>query len=130
MAESTLSRRLGLALFRLHIENGVAVALGMAVVGFAFLYAFGLSVTILAYTGALCASVVDQPGRLSIKPPLFAGAVLSTSVISFLAALCQSSQIGLGILIAVVSFGTALISAYGRRALGLGVTAILALVLG
>src|ERR1700743_1205372 len=110
MAESTFSRRLGLALFRLHIENGIAVALGMAVVGAGFLFGFGLPITVLAYTGAVCASVVDQPARLSIKPPLFAGTVLSTSLISFLAALVQSWPIALGALIVVVSFVTALIS--------------------
>jgi uncharacterized membrane protein YccC len=130
MAESTLSRRLGLALFRLHIENGITVALGMAVVGVGFLYGFGLSVTVLAYTGAVCASVVDQPARLSIKPPLFAGTVLSTSVISLLAGLVQSTPAALGALIVFVSFATALISVYGRRALGLGVAVVLALVLG
>jgi uncharacterized membrane protein YccC len=134
MAESTLSpplsRRLGLALFRLHIENGITVALGMAVVGAGFLFGFGWPVTVLAYTGAVCASVVDQPARLSIKPPLFAGTVLSTSLIAFLAALVQSAPIALGVLIVVVSFVTALISVYGRRALGLGVAVILALVLG
>jgi uncharacterized membrane protein YccC len=130
MAESTLSRRLGLALFRLHIENGLAVALCMAAVGFGFLAGFGLPVTVLAYTGAVCASVVDQPARLSIKPPLFAGTVLSTSLISFLAALVQSAPVALGLLIVLVSFVTALISVYGRRALGLGVAVILALVLG
>jgi uncharacterized membrane protein YccC len=130
MLRPAFSRRLGLALFRLHIENGVAVALGMAVVGAGFLFGFGLPVTVLAYTGAVCASVVDQPARLSIKPPLFAGTVLSTSLISFLATLVQSSPIALGVLIVAVSFITALISVYGRRALGLGVAVILALVLG
>ena len=130
MRPSTLSRRLGLALFRLHIENGIAVALGMAVVGAGFAFAFGLSVTVLAYTGALCASIVDQPSRFSIKPPIFAGTVLATSLISLLAALSGGSAIALGGLVAALSFGAALISAYGRRALGVGISGVLALVLG
>lgn len=130
MPHPAFSRRLGLALFRLHIENGVAVALGMAVVGIGFLVSFGLNVTVLAYIGAVCASVVDQPSRLSIKPPLLGGTVLATSVISFLAAMAQSSPVILGILIVGVSFVAALISVYGRRALGLGVAVILALVIG
>ncbi|MBS0275440.1 MAG: FUSC family protein [Proteobacteria bacterium] len=130
MPATALSRRLGLALFRLHIENGIAVALGMAVVGVGFALAFGLSVTVLAYTGALCASIVDQPSRFSIKPPIFAGTVLATSIISLLAALSGGSPVGLGLLVIVLSFGAALISAYGRRALGVGISAVLALVLG
>jgi len=127
---ATLSRRLGLALFRLHIENGLAVALGMLVVGAGFYLAAGLSVTVLAYTGALCASIVDQPSRFSIKPPIFAGTVIATSLISFLAALTGGHVLPLGILIAALSFTAALISAYGRRALGIGVAGILALVIG
>jgi len=130
MPATALSRRLGLALFRLHVENGIAVALGMAVVGSAFAVSFGLSVTVLAYTGALCASIVDQPSRFSIKPPIFAGTVLATSLISLLAALSGGSPLGLGLLVAALSFSAALISAYGRRALGVGVAGVLALVLG
>ena len=130
MPANALSRRLGLALFRLHIENGVAVAICMAVVGAGFDLAFGLSVTVLAYTGAVCASVVDQPSRFSIKPPIFAGTVLATGLISLLAALSGGNPIGLGLLVAALSFIAALISAYGRRALGVGVAAVLALVLG
>jgi uncharacterized membrane protein YccC len=124
------SRRLGLALFRLHIENGIAVALGMLVVGAGFYWRYGLSVTVLAYTGALCASIVDQPSRYSIKPPVFLAAVLSTTTISFLGAVLGGSVPGLGLLVLVLSFTAALISAYGRRALGVGVAGILALVIG
>jgi len=127
---ATLSRRLGLALFRLHIENGVAVALGMLAVGVGFYVAAGLAVTILAYTGALCASIVDQPSRFSLKPPVFASTVLVTSLISFLAALCGGRAVPLGLLVATLSFVMALASAYGRRALGVGVAGILALVIG
>ena len=53
---ATLPRSLGLALFRLHIENGLAVAFGMLVVGAGFYAASGLSVTVLAYIGAFCVS--------------------------------------------------------------------------
>jgi uncharacterized membrane protein YccC len=127
---ATLPRRLGLALFRLHIENGLAVALGMLVVGAGFYAVAGLSVTVLAYTGALCASIVDQPSRFSIKPPIFAGTIIATSLVSFLAALTGGHALPLGLLIAALSFVAALISAYGRRALGIGVAGILALVIG
>ncbi|MGN6514912.1 MAG: FUSC family membrane protein [Rhizomicrobium sp.] len=125
-----LSRRLGLALFRLHIENGLAVAFGMLVVGAGFYLALGLSVTVLAYIGALCASIVDQPSRFSIKPPIFAGTVIATSLISFLAALTGGRALPLGLLVAALSFAAALTSAYGRRALGVGIAGILALVIG
>lgn len=127
---ATLSRRLGLAVFRLHIENGLSVAFCMLIVGAGFYATTGLSVTVLAYIGALCASIVDQPSRFSIKPPIFAGTIVATSLISFLAALTGGHALPLGLLVAVLSFCAALISAYGRRALGVGVAGILALVIG
>ena len=123
-------RRLGLALFRLHVDNGIAVGLGVLVVGAAFALAAGIDTAILAYTGALCASIVDQPSRFSIKPPILAGTVLATSVVTFLASLTVSMPLLFGTVVAAVSFSAALISAYGRRALGLGISVVLALVLG
>jgi uncharacterized membrane protein YccC len=130
MAPRPHFRRLGFALFRLHVENGIAVAMGMLVVGAAFYVTTGLATMVLAYTGALCASIVDQPSRFSIKPPILTGAVAATSLVTFLASLTAASPLLFGTLVAAISFCAALISAYGRRALGLGISVVLALVLG
>ncbi len=127
---TTSLRRLSAALFHLHIDNGIAVSLGMLVVGGLFYATSGLAVTVLAYTGALCASIVDQPSRFSIKPPILAGAIVSTSIVTLLASLAAASPLLFGGLVGLISFLAALFSAYGRRALGLGISVVLALVLG
>ncbi|MGA7675317.1 MAG: FUSC family membrane protein [Rhizomicrobium sp.] len=126
----TIPRRLGLALFRIHIENGMAVSLGMAAVGLGTALFFGRDVAIQAATGALCASVVDQPGPLAIKTRMFALAIGGTAALTVLTILALGSPWLMLLLVATMSFVTGLISAYGRRAIGLGVAAVLALLFG
>ena len=91
---------------------------------------FGRSVAALAATGALYASIVDQPAPLSIKWRIFLLDIAGASAVTLLASLAGGSPWLLGPLIAVISAGTGLMSAYGRRALGLGVAAMLALLFG
>jgi uncharacterized membrane protein YccC len=117
-------------LFRLHIENGAAVALAMAVVVVGTGALFGRSVAALAATGALYASIVDQPAPLSVKWRIFLLDIAAATAVTLLASLAGGAPWLLGPLIAGVSAGTALLSAYGRRALGLGVAAVLALLFG
>lgn len=106
----------------------VAVAMAVVVAGGGIL--FGRPIAALATTGALCASIVDQPGPLALKARLFVLDVAAATAITLLAALAGGSPFLLGPLIAATSALTALVSAYGRRALGLGVAAVLALLFG
>jgi uncharacterized membrane protein YccC len=126
----TIPRRLGLALFRTHIENGMAVSLGMAVVGLGVALFFGRDIAIQAATGALCASVVDRPDPPAIKLRVFALAVGGSTALTALTALSVGSPWLMGPLVAAMSFASGLISAYGRRGIGLGVAAVLALLFG
>ncbi|GAA0538321.1 putative membrane protein YccC [Rhizomicrobium palustre] len=123
-------RRLGLALFRLHIENGAFVSLGMGIVGGLFALAYGQTVAILAASGALCASVVDKPGPAPVKLRMYALAVSGATFVALFAMLFEHHHIWMGILVAAMSFVSSLASAYGRRAIGLSVAAVLALLFG
>lgn len=123
-------RLLGLSLFRLHIENGAFVSLGMGVVGLFFALTFGPTVAILAASGALCASIVDKPGPVAVKARMYALAVTGSTLLSLLTMWFENHVVLMGILIAVMSFVSSLFSAYGRRAIGLSVTAILAVLFG
>jgi uncharacterized membrane protein YccC len=129
-AISPLPRRIALALFRLHIENGMSVAVSMAAVGVGSGLLFGRDVAVLAATGAWCVSVVDQPAPVATNARIFAAAVAGTTLITFLAALAQGSPLALGLLVAAMSMSVGLITVFGRRALGLGVAAVLALMFG
>ncbi|HWA89176.1 MAG TPA: FUSC family membrane protein [Rhizomicrobium sp.] len=84
----------------------------------------------LATTGALCVSIVDQPGPFRTKARLFALDILAATSVTLLAALAGRSPWLLGPLIALTSAATAMTSAFGRRALGVGVTMVLALLFG
>jgi uncharacterized membrane protein YccC len=123
-------RRLGLALFRVHIENGVFVSLGMAAVGLGMALAFGRDVAILAATGALCTSIVDQPGPLAVKARMMGMAVAGATLLTILTILANGHALLMGLLVAGMSFVTGLMAAYGRRVIGLGVTSVLALLFG
>jgi uncharacterized membrane protein YccC len=122
--------RLGAALFRIHIENGVFVSLGMAVVGLGTALAFGRDIAVLAATGALCASVVDQPGPLMVKARMLGLAILGTAALTVATIFSAASPWLMGLVVAAMSFVSGLISAYGRRAIGLGVAAVLSLLFG
>jgi len=126
----SIPRRLGVALFRVHIENGMSVSLGMAVVGLGTSLLFGRDIGILAATGALCASVVDHPGPPAVRARMFALAAGGTTALTVLTILAKETPWLLGLLVTAMSFTTGLISAYGRRAIGLGVAAALALLFG
>jgi uncharacterized membrane protein YccC len=127
---SAVPRRLGLALFRMHVENGAFVSLGMAVVGIAFALAFGRLDAILAASGALCTSVVDRPAPLAVKARMMALAGSGATLLAFLTMAANGHHVLMGLLVAAMSFASALLSAYGQRAIGLGVAAILALLFG
>lgn len=102
--------------------------MAIVVVGLAVL--FGRSVAALATTGALCVSIVDQPAPVAVKARLFLIDIVAASSVTLLATLCNGSPWLLAPLIAATAALTALISVYGRRALGIGVTAVLSLLFG
>ena len=125
-----LPRRAARLFFRHHIENGLAVAVCLAIVGVVTGVLFGLETAVLVSTGALCVSVVDQPGPLPGKLPVFLVTIVATSAISLLAGFAGGSVWQLAAVIAAMSAGFALATAYGRTALVFGIAGVLSLVLG
>ena len=127
---ATVPHRLARALFRSHIEIGAFVSLGMGVVGLSFALIFGRTDAILAASGALCASIVDQPGPLPVKARMYALAVTGATALAFLTMAADGHPVMMGLLVAAMSMVSGLVSAYGKRAIGLGVSAVLALMFG
>src|ERR1700710_1244742 len=120
---SDIHRRVGHSLFRLHIENGLAVTLAMAVVVVGGGILFGREVMALGATGALYASIVDQPGPLGLKARIFVLDIAAAAIVTLLASLAGGIPWLLGPLIIGMGFSTGMLVAYGRRAVGLGVAA-------
>ena len=125
-----LPRRAARLFFRHHIENGLAVAICLAIVGIVTGILFGLETAVLVGTGALCVSVVDQPGPLPGKLPVFVATIIAIGAVSLLAGFAGGSVWQLAAVIAVMSAGFALATAYGRTALVFGIAGVLSLVLG
>ncbi|HEY0105886.1 MAG TPA: FUSC family membrane protein [Rhizomicrobium sp.] len=116
-------------LYRPHLENGLSVSIGVGLAGLAAGIPLGLGAGIAAATGALCVSIADQPDPLGEKPRILLVALAMASLATLATAL------GKGVVWAefattfAVGAWAGLISAYGKRAVGLGVVTVLAFVL-
>jgi uncharacterized membrane protein YccC len=126
---AALARYLHPLFYRPHIENGFSVAAGVTLAGLAAGLPLGLAAGISAATGALCVSIADQPDPLAEKPRALAAALVMATVMTALS-LFAKANIWLEFTVtAAAGLWAGLISAYGKRALGLGVATILAFVL-
>ena len=123
-------RHWALALFRVHIENGLSVAAGVGLTGLLAGWALGFDAAVAAASGAVAISVSDQPDPLRQKPWVLGWALLIGLVFSSLAVftpfwLAPWSFIAV---VALTGLWTGVISAYGKRALSLSMTGVLTLV--
>ncbi|MBL6852794.1 MAG: FUSC family protein [Alphaproteobacteria bacterium] len=126
---ASLSRFFTPLLYRPHLENGFSAAFGVTLVGLAVGLWLGLAAGIAAATGALCVSIADQPDPLSEKPQAIAAAVAMAVTATGLTLLAKPHMWSLFLAIAGMGMWAGLISAYGKRAVGLGVVTVLASVL-
>jgi uncharacterized membrane protein YccC len=116
-------------LYRPHLENGLSVAVGVSLAGLVAGLWLGLAAGIAAATGALCVSIADQPDPLSEKPRALAAAVVMAVLSTGLTLVAKYHAWSLFLMIGVTGIWAGLISAYGKRAVGLGIVTILAAVL-
>lgn len=123
-------RHWALALFRVHIENGLSVATGVGLTGLLAGWALGFDAAIAAASGAVAISVSDQPDPLRQKPWVLGWALLIGLVFSSLALFTPFWLAPYSFIAVVVLTGlwTGVISAYGKRALSLSMTGVLTLV--
>ena len=123
-----LPRQWSLAVFRVHLENGLAVAVGVGLTGLLAGWALGFEAAVAAASGAICVSISDQPDPLRQKPWLLGFALASTV---FFTALSSAAQFHDGTFLAAAAFAglwTGLISAYGKRAINIAMTGMLAFI--
>ncbi|HEX4270095.1 MAG TPA: hypothetical protein VHZ32_01865, partial [Rhizomicrobium sp.] len=122
----TLPRSISLAIFRVHIENGLSVAIGIGLTGLTIGIGLGFSAAVAAGSAALCVSISDRTDPLRQKGWImglaFLGAVFFTALSSF-------ARFSTPAFIAATAFTglfAGLISAYGRWVLSLAMTSVLA----
>src|SRR6478609_7135375 len=121
-------RQWSLAVFRIHLENGLAVATGVGLTGLAAGAALGFHAALAAMAGAICVSITDQPDPLRQKPWLIGFGLASACFFTALSSAAQFSQIAFLAATAFTGLWTGLISVYGKRALTVATTSILAFV--
>ena len=125
---SATPHQVALAVFRVHIENGLSVALGVGLTGLAVGWAFGFTAAVAAAMGAVAASVSDQPDPLIQKPWVLGFSFALTVVFTALPAFAVFNPWAFVAATIFTGLFTGLISAYGKRALSLSMTAVLAFV--
>lgn len=109
--------------------SGLGAGLGVLIVALATNAAFGFAASGAAAVGAMCVSVVDQPGPTAQKCAVLLLSLVFVTLASLVIGLSQPYEVLLGIAVVVASFLAALIAAYGRAALPLSVSVSLAVVL-
>jgi len=126
---SRFPRTLHSLLYRPHLENGFAAAAGVSLAGLAVGVPLGLAAGIAAATGALCVSIMDQPDPLNEKPQILAAAMTMACIATAATLVARATLWGEFVVTGAVGLWAGLISAYGKRAVGLGVVTSLAFVL-
>ncbi len=121
-------RNLALAVFRVHIENGLSVALGVGLTGLLVGWGGGFAAAVAAATGAVAVSISDQPDPLRQKPWVLGFALALTIAFTALSSFARFYPFTFIAATAFTGLFTGLISAYGKRALTLSMTAVLAFV--
>jgi uncharacterized membrane protein YccC len=109
--------------------SGLQAALGVFVVAALANAAFGFTAAVVAGAGAMCVSIVDQPAPMTQKLGMLGLALCFIGITTFITGLSQSNEILLLAVVVIDSFLAALLSAYGRAALPLGISVSLSLVL-
>lgn len=109
--------------------SGLQAALGVFAVAATANALFGFTAAAIAGAGAMCVSIVDQPVPMTQKLGMLLLALCFIGVTTFVTGLSQPHEIVLGAVVVIDSFIAALLSAYGRAALPLGISISLSLVL-
>jgi uncharacterized membrane protein YccC len=123
-----LPRQISLAVFRVHIENGLAVAFGVGLTGLAAGGALGLDAALAAMSGAICVSIADQPDPLRQKPWLLGFGLGATWFFSALSSAAQFDRTAFILATAFLGLFAGLITVYGKRSINIATTSILAFV--
>src|ERR1700760_1581632 len=87
---ASFPRSLSLAVFRVHIENGLSVAVGVGLTGLA-LAPLGFSAVVAGGTGALCVSISDRPDPLRQKAWIIGLALAAACCFTALSSFAQFS---------------------------------------
>jgi uncharacterized membrane protein YccC len=112
-----------------HLLSGLTAAIGVLVVALAAAAIGGFHAAAAAAVGATCISIVDTPTPPDFKRRSFAIAFVFDSLITLGVDLCRDQPVLLALIVIATSFVAAMVTVYGRIALALCMSMILAMVL-
>jgi uncharacterized membrane protein YccC len=117
-------------IFSHYFYSGVGVAcgvVGIAVVTYAL---FGLTTAAATSTGAMAVSIADVPRAAYLKRRQLTAALMLTTIVTLLVGLTASSIAAQGLLVLAVSFGAAMLTAYGKESLPVSMAVLIMLAIG
>ena len=116
-------------IFGQHFYSGFFAACGVIGLGLLWHLWLELPIALALSSGALCVSLVDLPSPLRHKAVDVSAAALAGAGVTLLVAVSRDMPMSLGAVILLVGFGAAMLTAFGRRAMPLSFSLLLAMVL-
>ena len=116
-------------LYSYYLSSGVRITAGVVLPALVFSYFNMLSEGVAISLGAMCVSGTDNPGPIHHRRNGMLICLLFLVVVAILTSLAAAHAVLLGILIAVFCFIFSMIGVYGSRAISIGVSALLIMVL-
>lgn len=116
-------------LYSYYLSSGVRITVGVVLPALIFSYFNMLSEGVAISLGAMCVSGTDNPGPIHHRRNGMLICLLFLVVVATLTSLTASYPVLLGILITIFCFVFSMIGVYGSRAISIGVSALLIMVL-
>jgi uncharacterized membrane protein (TIGR01666 family) len=116
-------------LYSYYLSSGVRITVGVVLPALIFSYFDMLSQGVAISLGAMCVSGTDNPGPIHHRRNGMLICLLFLVAVATLTSLTAAFPVLLGILIAVFCFVFSMIGVYGSRAISIGVSALLIMVL-
>jgi uncharacterized membrane protein YccC len=119
-------------IFSHYFYSGLGVACGVLGVALVSYFLFGLAIAAAASTGALAVSIADVPRAAYLKRVQLVSALVLTTVTTLIIGLTDASDVLQFCLILLISFGAAMLIAYGKESLpvSMAVLVMMAIALG
>ena len=129
-APANVSLTLVRYIFSHYFYSGLGVACGVLGVALATYLVADLTTAVAASTGALAVSIADVPRAAYLKRQQLTAALILTTITTLLILLSDSSYLAQGVVILAISFGAAMLTAYGKESIPVSMAVLIMLAIG
>jgi uncharacterized membrane protein YccC len=117
-------------LFSQYITSGAQVSIGVGAIALGVGAFEGAALAVTAASGAVCVSIVDQPGPVRLKALQLFSAALLTTLLSLIVSCLHLHQVTELLGVFFISILSGLLNVYGKKAIALSFVVLFALVIG